>query len=118
MQTTAAALRKADPRFARLTVELKPDGGLFVSGWSAKPSDVWDFATELRKVPGVVRVTVDPQFSAPAPGPAPAAEPAPFAVDQASRPRSRRSTWDPQAVGVLRVTGAAAIVTALSMWIG
>ncbi|WP_432190060.1 SAV_915 family protein [Streptomyces sp. Tue6028] len=67
---------------------------------------------------GVTTVTVDPQFSAPAPGPAPAAEPAPFAVDQASRPRSRRSTWDPQAVGVLRVTGAAAIVTALSMWIG
>ena len=62
VQTAAAAIRKADPRFAKLTVETKPDGGLFVSGWSAKPSDVWDFAAELRKVPGVVRVAVDAQL--------------------------------------------------------
>jgi hypothetical protein len=60
VQATVAALRKADARFAKLTVEVKPDGGLFVSGWSAKAADAWDFATELRKVPGVVRVAVDP----------------------------------------------------------
>ncbi|MBN9118199.1 MAG: BON domain-containing protein [Planctomycetes bacterium] len=57
-----AAIRKGDPRFARLTAESKPDGGLFVSGWSAKPADAWDFAAELRKLPGVVRVAVDPQL--------------------------------------------------------
>ena len=62
VQTAAAAIRKADPRFARLAVEAKPDGGLFVTGWSAKPTDVWDFAAELRKVPGVARVAVDPQL--------------------------------------------------------
>ncbi len=47
---------------ARLLVELKPDGGLFVTGWSATAADAWDFAAELRKVPGVVRVAVDPQL--------------------------------------------------------
>ena len=62
VQTAVSAIRKADARFARLTVESKPDGGLLVSGWSAKPSDAWDFAAELRKVPGVVRVAVDPQL--------------------------------------------------------
>jgi hypothetical protein len=62
IQTAAAALRKSNPRFARLGVETKPDGGLFITGWSAKPADAWAFAAELRKVPGVVRVAVDPQL--------------------------------------------------------
>jgi hypothetical protein len=62
VQTAVAAVRKADPRFARLTVESKPDGGLLVTGWSAKAADAWDFAAELRKLPGVARVAVDPQL--------------------------------------------------------
>lgn len=62
VQTAVAAVRKADPRFARLTVESKPDGGLLVTGWSARATDAWDFAAELRKLPGVARVAVDPQL--------------------------------------------------------
>ncbi|MGW1946179.1 SAV_915 family protein [Streptomyces sp. NPDC001940] len=62
---------------------------------------------------GVATVIVDSQFSAPAPAPAGPVAPVP---DGASR--SRVSTWDPQAVGALRVTGAAALVSALALWIG
>ncbi|MFD8569100.1 SAV_915 family protein [Streptomyces sp. NPDC057694] len=51
---------------------------------------------------GAATVTVDPQLTAPAPAAAP----------------RRHHGWDAQAVGVLRVTGAAALVTALSYWIG
>ncbi|MFG2480548.1 SAV_915 family protein [Streptomyces fagopyri] len=72
---------------------------------------------------GVTTVTVDPSFSAPAAtrtapvtaGPFEAAAPAP---QEGSGSRSRTSAWDPQAVGVLRVTGAAALVSALALWIG
>ncbi|QFZ72910.1 hypothetical protein GFH48_06185 [Streptomyces fagopyri] len=72
---------------------------------------------------GVTTVTVDPSFSAPAPTrttpvatePVRAAAPAPR---ERPAPRTRTSTWDPQAVGVLRVTGAAALVSALALWIG
>ncbi|MFI9047007.1 SAV_915 family protein [Streptomyces sp. NPDC053427] len=64
---------------------------------------------------GVTTVTVDPPFSAPAPAPA---ESAALAPKRASAPRSREHTWDPQAVGVVRVAGAAALVSALSLWIG
>ncbi|MGW3726164.1 SAV_915 family protein [Streptomyces sp. NPDC000851] len=66
---------------------------------------------------GVTTVTVDPQFSAPAPS----ATSAPSAMSQADQhfgPRFRRGAWDPQAVGALRVTGAAAIMSALALWIG
>lgn len=72
---------------------------------------------------GVTRVTVDPSFSAPAPAPAGRAgsEPrrpvAPAPAEPSAR-RIRTGTWDPQAVGVLRVTGAAALVSALALWIG
>ena len=62
LKAAVAAIRKNDARFARLLVELKPDGGLFISGWSAKASDAWDFAAELRRIPGVSRVAVDPQL--------------------------------------------------------
>lgn len=55
---------------------------------------------------GVRRLTVDPQFSAPAPLPA-TAKPLPAWRD-----------WDPQHVGVLRVTGAAAVVSCLNLLIG
>ncbi len=57
-----AAIRANDARFAKLAVELKPDGGLFVTGSVATAPDVWAFATEARKVPGVVRVAVDPNL--------------------------------------------------------
>lgn len=46
------AARTADPRFARLTVELR-GGTAVVSGPGA-----WDFAAAVRKVPGVERVVV------------------------------------------------------------
>lgn len=59
VQSAAAALRRSDARFARLAVEEKPDGGLFVTGTCAKPADAWDFAAELRKIAGVPRVAVD-----------------------------------------------------------
>jgi len=62
MRAAVAAIRQTDTRFARLLVEQKPDGGLFVTGWSAKTTDAWDFATELRKLPGVTRVAVDPNL--------------------------------------------------------
>jgi len=54
---------------------------------------------------GVAALTVDPQLTAPSPAQAPAS-------------RSRDRTWDPQAVGALRVTGAAALVAVLAKWIG
>ncbi|MGW1540556.1 SAV_915 family protein [Streptomyces sp. NPDC002309] len=80
---------------------------------------------------GVTTVTIDPQFSAPAPArdtskaSAPTAPPAP---EPASAPRKsasravpetpRDASRKPHAVGVLRVTGAAALVSALALWIG
>ncbi|MFD8420685.1 SAV_915 family protein [Streptomyces sp. NPDC059466] len=72
---------------------------------------------------GVTTVTVDPSFSAPAPAQAVPVTREPFRAvapvpREPSAPRTRTSTWDPQAVGVLRVTGAAALVSALSLWIG
>lgn len=62
---------------------------------------------------GVTTVTVDPQFCAPAPTASATREHAPH-----SGPRFREGAWDPQAVGALRVTGAAALISALTMWIG
>ncbi|MDQ8705112.1 SAV_915 family protein [Streptomyces sp. LHD-70] len=58
---------------------------------------------------GSVTVTIDPLLTAPAPR-----------HGSESRPDSPsyQGTWGPQAVGALRVTGAAALVTALSYWIG
>ncbi|AMV23628.1 BON domain protein [Gemmata sp. SH-PL17] len=60
--TAVAAIRATDARFAKLTAELKPDGGLFVSGSAAQITDVVDFVAEARKVSGVVRVAVDPKL--------------------------------------------------------
>ncbi len=59
LRAAVTAIRDADARFARLAVERKPDGGLLVVGWSAKASDAWDFAAQLRKIPGVTQVAVD-----------------------------------------------------------
>ncbi|TKA01382.1 SAV_915 family protein [Actinacidiphila oryziradicis] len=55
---------------------------------------------------GVTTLTVDPQFTAPAP---------------ASAPTVRASAWhdwDAQSIGVLRVAGAAAVVSCLNLLIG
>lgn len=65
---------------------------------------------------GVTTVTVDPQFCAPAPAVTTPSVVAP--AQQHSGPRFRQGAWDPQAVGALRVTGAAALVSALALWIG
>jgi hypothetical protein len=56
---------------------------------------------------GVPALTVDPLFSAPAPIPAPAAVKA-----------SAWRDWDPQSIGVVRVAGAAAVVSCLNLQIG
>jgi hypothetical protein len=56
----AQAIRKADARFARATVEPKPNGALFVSGWVADPAHALALAEKLRELPGVKLVVVDP----------------------------------------------------------
>ncbi|MFC5801859.1 SAV_915 family protein [Streptomyces formicae] len=70
---------------------------------------------------GVTALTIDPQLSAPAPAapwtPAPATTPAPVVATDLDREGSRRD-WDPQHVGVLRVTGAAAVVSCLNLLLG
>ncbi|MGW4674958.1 SAV_915 family protein [Streptomyces sp. NPDC004324] len=83
-----------------------------------------------RAAPAPDRAAPAPDRAAPAPDravpaltrtgpPAPASFGAAAPVEQdPAAPRARRSTWDPQAVGVLRVTGAAAVVSALALWIG
>ncbi|MFI7384007.1 SAV_915 family protein [Streptomyces sp. NPDC049813] len=55
---------------------------------------------------GVTTVTVDPQLTAP------------VTVVGAPAPAARRGGRDPRAVGALHVTGAAALVSVLSYWIG
>lgn len=62
---------------------------------------------------GATALTVDPQLVAPAVRPGPLAGPVP-----APGGERRPALWDPQAVGALRVAGAAALVSCLSMWIG
>ncbi|MFD0554216.1 SAV_915 family protein [Streptomyces rectiviolaceus] len=54
---------------------------------------------------GVREVTVDPRLAA-------------HAVDALGRRTPAWREWDPQAVGALRVTGAVALVGALTTWIG
>ncbi|MEU3742039.1 MULTISPECIES: SAV_915 family protein [unclassified Streptomyces] len=54
---------------------------------------------------GVREVTVDPRLAAHPVGPP-------------ERPTPAWREWNPQAVGALRVTGAAALVGALTAWIG
>lgn len=83
-----------------------------------------------RAVPAPNPTAPTPNRAAPAPDravpaltrtgpPTPASFGAAASVGQEpAAPRARRSTWDPQAVGVLRVTGAAAVVSALALWIG
>jgi len=53
----AAAARKTDARFAKLTVEIR-DGMLVIAGAAPLAADAWDYAEKLRGVPGVTRVVV------------------------------------------------------------
>lgn len=55
--TAADAVRGSEPRFAKLTVELR-DGVLVVGGSAPLASDAWDFAQKLKSVPGANRVAV------------------------------------------------------------
>lgn len=56
---TADAARRANPRYAGLTVELK-DGAVVIGGAAARAGDAWDLARELRNLPGVSLVVVGP----------------------------------------------------------
>ncbi|MGA4843364.1 SAV_915 family protein [Streptomyces sp. G45] len=70
---------------------------------------------------GVARLTVDPRLApeAPAAAPVPAARvPAAPVPAAPARGGFRWREWDPHAAGALRVTGAAAVVGALTAWIG
>lgn len=51
------AVRKAEPRFAKLTAELR-DGALVIGGSAPLAADAWDFAKKLQTIPGVARVAV------------------------------------------------------------
>ncbi|MBX9581323.1 MAG: hypothetical protein K2X87_13520, partial [Gemmataceae bacterium] len=53
----AEAARRADPRFAGLTLALA-DGTLVIGGTAARAADAWDLAQNLRTLPGVDRVAV------------------------------------------------------------
>jgi BON domain len=55
--TAAAAVRKSEVRFAKLTVELR-DGVLVIGGSAPLASDAWALAQKLRQIPGVARVAV------------------------------------------------------------
>jgi hypothetical protein len=55
--TAAAALRKTEPRFTGLTVDLR-DGVLVIGGSAPRAADAWDFAAKLRTLPGATRVAV------------------------------------------------------------
>ncbi|WUD77764.1 hypothetical protein OG937_41685 [Streptomyces sp. NBC_00510] len=79
----------------RLTETLGPDQQWITLSESALRS--------LARPLGVTALTVDPQFAAPA-------------VSDVPEETGRR--LDPQTLGVLRVTGAVALVDALALWIG
>ncbi|WP_375155368.1 MULTISPECIES: SAV_915 family protein [Streptomyces] len=66
---------------------------------------------DLRRVPALPATPAAPHLTPTGPG-------AVAASADTARRTSRWRDWDPQAVGALRVTGAAAIVGALTAWIG
>lgn len=55
--TLADAARKADPRYAALSVTFA-NGTFVIAGKAARAADAWDLAQELRRIPGVPRVAV------------------------------------------------------------
>jgi hypothetical protein len=50
-------LKKSDPRFANLTLQLR-DGTLVIGGNAPRTSDAWDFAEKARSISGVSRIAV------------------------------------------------------------
>jgi len=57
IDAAAEAARKADARFANLTVSFA-NGTLVIAGTAARVADAWDLAQELRRIPGVPRVAL------------------------------------------------------------
>jgi hypothetical protein len=55
--TAAEVLRKADARYAGLSVAFA-NGTFVISGKAARAADAWDLAQEVRRIPGVPRVAV------------------------------------------------------------
>jgi hypothetical protein len=55
--TSAGNVKKVEARFANLTVEMR-DGTIVIGGSSPQPSDAWDLADKIRRIPGVTRVVV------------------------------------------------------------
>jgi hypothetical protein len=55
--TAAEALRKAEARYAGLSVAFA-NGTFVISGRAARAADAWELAQELRRIPGVPRVAV------------------------------------------------------------
>ncbi|HJZ56609.1 MAG TPA: hypothetical protein VKE74_16705, partial [Gemmataceae bacterium] len=53
----ADAIRRTDPRYAGLSVEVQGDT-LVISGRAARAKDAWDLSDALRRLPGVGRVVV------------------------------------------------------------
>ncbi|MFF4974085.1 SAV_915 family protein [Streptomyces sp. NPDC001083] len=119
-----AWIRLAEPALRALA---EPLG---VTTVTVDPSFSAPAPTPNRAAPAPHRAAPAPDRAAPAPDravpaltrtgpPTPASFGAAASVGQEpAAPRARRSAWDPQAVGVLRVTGAAAVVSALALWIG
>lgn len=54
---TLLELRKAEARFAGLTMEVR-DGTVYLAGTSLREGDAWDFADRVRRVPGVRQVVM------------------------------------------------------------
>jgi BON domain-containing protein len=53
----ANEVKKSEPRFTNLTVDLQ-GGVLVIGGTAPKAADAWDYAQKLRQMPGVSRVAV------------------------------------------------------------
>src|SRR5262249_49471868 len=53
--TAADAVRRTDPRFAGLRLDLR-DGALVISGTVTRSGDAWQFAELVRRVPGDFRI--------------------------------------------------------------
>ena len=57
IQRSLLYLRQSDPRFDRLAVDFR-DGTVFLTGYTPRNGDAWDFADSARRLPGVRRVVV------------------------------------------------------------
>jgi hypothetical protein len=55
--TAADAVRRGDPRFAGLRLDLR-DGALVISGTVARSGDAWQLAQLVRRIPGDYRIVI------------------------------------------------------------